>query len=589
MFRVFRLLWAVVCTLAGVGPLGAGEGDLRALARPALRSYAQRDGLPHHTVHQISRDAKGRLWAATQGGVAVFSGRRWTPLPLPPEATTAYVRSVVEDHQGTLWVGTHEDGVWQWRQGQWTGLGSAAGLPDPRVNQLCEAPEPGGGWRVWAATAAGPARWDEDHWTPCLAGLETPWAWRLVSAPDLQGNRVLWACTRGGLARWVEDRWILEPAFRGLEVNDLLALPGEEGQALWVSCFGKGLARWTRQGPAFLGRPQGLPLAFPVSLAATRDAGGRPVLWVGTYNDGLAYLREGRWFLLTTTHGLRSLGVYTLLPDPAGRPALWMGMQGGGVASLSTEGWMSLQFRSSGFPGVGVTCFQETREEEGLRLWIGTQRGLVWLDGSRWRTEDVRQGLPGSEIRALAAMEGTPSPRLVAATDKGLAERVGGRWRALPSPPGEVRLLLSSRGGTGLWVATSAGLVHRAGDGWVAAEGWEGPPPDALALAESQDPEGGHSLWVGTRGNGLWRSQKGRWSRFDPMPRYPRNWITSLRVGKGPPGRPRLWVGTRGPGLARLDLWTPGAPWHVCDARGPGPGRGGVGGSAPGGPIRGGA
>ena len=559
--------WLAATALAWGVLLGGGSREFKDLARPAIRSYAERDGLPHHTVQQIVFDGEGRLWAATQGGPAVFDGRRWTPRQLPPEARSRFIRTLLEDERGRLWFGTHEDGIWRLDQGAWTHLDTSDGLPHLRVNHLLNVRGPDGRWTLWAATAAGPAHWDGSRWIPAVQGLKIPWTWRFALTPDGQGGTRLWACTRGGLACWNGQQWTLQPEFLGLEVNDLLEVPGSPAGDRWVSCFGRGLAHWTGGKVTFPGKAAGLPLDFPSCLALTRDPGGRPVLWVGTYNDGLACLRDGRWSFLTTDRGLRSQGVYALRADPHGKPALWIGMQGGGIASLSTGGWMSLQPRQSGFPSPDTTCLAETREAEGTRIWFGTPKGLVWFDGARWHVEDRRQGLPAADIRALATLGRDGHRRLVAGTSAGLAERGPGGWRVLrPAPPGDLRSLLGSLDGT-LWAATSEGLFHLQAGAWKGMEVIAGTPLDILCLDESRDPDGTASLWAGTRGEGLLRWQHGQWRRTDPMPRYPKNWITSLHTGTGPDGHPRLWAGTRGQGLGLLDLTDPQARWLVFDAR----------------------
>lgn len=564
--RLRRLAAAVLAAAC----LGAGEPrDFSDLARPAIRSYAERDGLPHHTVQQIAFDARGRLWAATQGGPAVFDGRRWMPVDLPPEARSRFIRSLLEDAQGRFWFGTHEDGVWRLGRDGWTHLDTADGLPHLRVNHLLAVRDGAGRETIWAATAEGPAWWNGARWEPAAAGLAVRWTWRLVVTPDGRGGVRLWACTRGGLARWDGRGWVLQPEFKGLEVNDLLEVPGAPGPDRWVSCFGKGLAHWTAGRVEYPARAAHLPLDYPSCLALTRDPGGRPVLWAGTYNDGLACFRGGRWSLLTVDRGLRSQGVYALQADPRGRPALWIGMQGGGIASLSPGGWMSLQPRQSGFPSPDTLALAETPEAEGPRLWFGTPKGAVWFDGARWHLEDRRQGLPSAEIRCFALLDPAGRSRLVAGTAAGLAVHGPGGWRALrPAPPGELRTLLGARDGA-LWAATSTGLFRFKDGRWEGLPDGDGRPLDVLCLAETQDPDGAASLWAGTRGAGLLRWKGGRWTRTDPMPRYPKNWITSLLAGRDPAGRPRLWAGTRGQGLGLLDLADPGGRWQVFDARSP--------------------
>ncbi|HEX9082673.1 MAG TPA: HAMP domain-containing sensor histidine kinase, partial [Holophagaceae bacterium] len=117
--------------------------------------------------------------------------------------------------------------------------------------------------------------------------------------------------------------------------------------------------------------------------------------------------------------------------------------------------------------------------------------------------------------------------------------------------------------------ATATGLFAYQGQAWRELRPPGGPAVDALCLAVSPGSGGGPStLWIGTRGAGLLHVQQGQWSRTDPMPRYPKNWITSLHVETDPSGHPYLWAGTRGQGLGRLDLADPRAPWRVFDARG---------------------
>ncbi len=363
--------------VAGGWLTGAEAPGFRDLARPAIRSYAERDGLPHPTVQQIVLDPEGRLWAATQGGPAVFDGRRWRPVEMPPEAASRFVRTLLVDARGRLWLGTQDDGIWRMDQGTWTHLGPADGLPALRVNHLLEVPGPGGSSTLWAATSSGPARWDNGRWIPATAGLTNLWTWRLVLTPRASGPPQLWACTRGGLARWEGQRWVLQAEFLGLEVNGLIQMAGPAGRDRWVSCFGRGLAHWTGGEVAFLDQVAGHSLRFPSCLALTRSPGDAPVLWVGTYSDGLASLKDGHWSFLTPDRGLPSQAVYALQPDPQGKPALWIGMQGGGISALTPGEWMTLPSGPSGFPNPDTTAFAETREPDGPRIWFGTTRGLV--------------------------------------------------------------------------------------------------------------------------------------------------------------------------------------------------------------------
>ena len=45
------------------------------LARPALRTYTDADGLPENTIMAITVDDRGYLWVGTQDGAAFYNGR----------------------------------------------------------------------------------------------------------------------------------------------------------------------------------------------------------------------------------------------------------------------------------------------------------------------------------------------------------------------------------------------------------------------------------------------------------------------------------------------------------------------------------
>lgn len=103
-----------------------------------------------------------------------------------------------------------------------------------------------------------------------------------------------------------------------------------------------------------------------------------------------------------------------------------------------------------GLPESGVTALAAA----GGRLYAATDgRGIFVHDlgTGRTRTVTAKDGLPSDRVRSLAFFAG----RMCAGTSDGVACEEGGRWRALPEPPG-VRLreavLSASPDGKELWV-----------------------------------------------------------------------------------------------------------------------------------------
>jgi signal transduction histidine kinase len=357
----------------------------------------------------------------------------------------------------------------------------------------------------------------------------------------------------------------------GKEVNDFLVDTEGPEHTAWASVWGQGPARWDGAHWHFPAPAEGFPGRFPVALAQSRSATGESLLWVGTYEQGLAYRRRNRWQVLTTDNGLRSNGVYALLPDPWGKPTIWLGMQGGGITALSMEGWVAFMDRRSGLPSAGVTCFLEPRSQGQVRLF-GTRRGVAWRTPEGWRTQDERQGLPAAEVRALAEWNDGTRDWVFAGTARGLARWTGSRWQREPGLPAEdVQVLLATPGPGPLYAGLRSGLWVQRGKGWSRLEPVPGQPgPEPLSLAVTDESSGG-SLWVGTRGEGLWRFSGDGWQRIDPIPAYPSQWLTALKATRTPDGRPCLWLGTRGNGLLRAEIEAGLPRWQVYTAKDPVP------------------
>src|SRR5262245_2284126 len=74
------LLAAGVPAYGGASPLADSPREVSPEARPAFRTYTDRDGLPQNVVNAIAMDSRGYLWVGTQSGAAYYNGHRWVPV-----------------------------------------------------------------------------------------------------------------------------------------------------------------------------------------------------------------------------------------------------------------------------------------------------------------------------------------------------------------------------------------------------------------------------------------------------------------------------------------------------------------------------
>ena len=199
------LVAAAVAIVAGMAVHVSADVDPRVLARPSVRPYTERDGLPQGTIHAIAFDAEGFLWVGTQDGAARFNGRNWKRFDMPDRTVSNFVRAVLPARDGSLWFGREEGGLVRLREGVTTVFDRVEGLPAGRVNHLLETADGG----IWAAThGGGVARFTGAGFVPVADGLPDLRVWQLLEGKSSGGDRRLLAACEGGVAELGDgDRW----------------------------------------------------------------------------------------------------------------------------------------------------------------------------------------------------------------------------------------------------------------------------------------------------------------------------------------------------------------------------------------------
>jgi signal transduction histidine kinase/ligand-binding sensor domain-containing protein len=539
-----------------------------------MRFFGEREGLPHNSVYTLTEDRSERLWATTQDGAARYNGRGWVALNLPPERLTNFVRTMVETPDGAFWFATETGGLWRLHLGKWSHFGKSDGLPSDRVNALRVVEAAGAPYRLFVGTSGGVARFQEGAWTRSGGSA---WVWSFPRIVGADGKPRLLAATLNGFLVLEGEAWVPYREIPGLEhqeVNDIRDVQHPDGhREWWISAWGRGLLRWNGQRLDTYDPARGFPSRFPVTLCATQDKEGRPVIWVGTYDSGLAWISEGVIHVLNTDTGLPSDGVYSVFAPASGRPTVWVGFRGGGLASLDLSGWHGLD-REMGLPADEVRAFAETLDSRGGSVpWVATSRGVSHFEGGRWLTEGRASGLPSDRVESLCtALDGVS---LWAGTQGGLAKRSGGRWHAVPlrAPlkDGRVLNLLVTRGPQGqevLWAGTESGLVRLDASGTRFFTTADGLPSNLIySLLETRNDGEEPTLWVGTRGGGVAALQAGRWRCFGQEQGLPNLGIYALQEHRTGDGRRWVWAGTFGGGAARLDLSKRDSPWEVFNTK----------------------
>jgi len=330
-------LW--VGTEAGDKPETANRGGLHQLKDGQVISYTTKDGLPPADVTSILEDRQGSLWIGTSGGLSRLQGARFTGY-----ATTGTqsensrlplsVRSLYEDGEGSLWVGTGVDGLHRLRDGKFMTYTAADGLSGDNVSSIYE---------------------------------------------DRAGN--LWVVEGGGgLNQFKDGKFVTYTTRDGLSGDEVISIYEDREGSLWIGTA-RGLNRLQHGRFTSYTAKDGLPSEWV--FAVSEDSRGG--LWVLT-KGGPCQFRDGRCREYTAKEGLGIHEVNFVLRDQAGD--VWIGA-GDGMGRLR-DGKFIDHIRQAGLAGNILSLYED---REGV-LWIGTYHGgLFRFQDGRFTRYTVEQGL----------------------------------------------------------------------------------------------------------------------------------------------------------------------------------------------------
>lgn len=135
-------VWAIQEDRAGAIWVATERGIVTLENDRVVRHFTMQDGLPSDDVkaihESVGRDGKSVLWFGTYGGLAKLEDGRFTSFTSSAGLAGNRVRSIHEDADGTLWIGTYDDGMSRLRDGKFFTYRTEQGLYNNGVFQILE-------------------------------------------------------------------------------------------------------------------------------------------------------------------------------------------------------------------------------------------------------------------------------------------------------------------------------------------------------------------------------------------------------------------------------------------------------------------
>jgi signal transduction histidine kinase/ligand-binding sensor domain-containing protein len=262
-----------------VGTFGGGLDRIR---RRIITLEGTEAGLPFSSVQSLCEAPDGVIWAAAQNGVlAQRVDGRWNSLPVtdqwPGEATC-----VTAERNGTVWIGTHQNGLFCWRAGRFVDWGNNAPLRGNTIHNLVVTTN-GDLWFSQENPGAVVRLRDG-----VLKHFPIPTDSRIVRAmaDDPAGN-IYFGTSKGNLYRIAHDQMVEVTPRPAQDLASIRCLYVTPDGALWIGYAGWGVG-CLKEGHYFeVGSEQGL---YDDYISHVLDD-GHGWLWFGS-NRGIFKVRQ---------------------------------------------------------------------------------------------------------------------------------------------------------------------------------------------------------------------------------------------------------------------------------------------------------
>jgi signal transduction histidine kinase/ligand-binding sensor domain-containing protein/DNA-binding response OmpR family regulator len=325
--------------------IGSHSVGLLRLRDGKFASAGESEGLRGNLTWTMAPRRDGGLWVGSDGGLSSYVDGRFQHFAGPPAHEDDPVRSLLEDRQHALWVGTEGAGIYRRDQHGMTVFDRRNGLSGNTVRALVESRD----GRIWIGT-------DE--------GLDVIEQGRVVSMRSLLH--------------------LTHPVAVYIIHEDLAG-------RLWVATATQGLFLIDEHGVRHFGTADGLPSDWVIAI----HEDDRGVVWLGT-TDGLALWRDGKLVSLARFGGPLRETIMQLLEDDARQ--IWfttnkglMSVPRAALDSLAAGGTSMPAFQVYGVAdGLrtpefdGGNNFAGCRTPDGL-LWFPSIRGIVRIDPNHVR------------------------------------------------------------------------------------------------------------------------------------------------------------------------------------------------------------
>ncbi len=448
-------------------------------------------------INSILEDHKGRIWATrsrvpdSSGGLCQIVGERPGCVGGDDRMRLPYAGTVVEDQNGTLWIGSSNQ-LMEWKEGSFEPYLRKELQPfegEAGVESIAAAAD-GSVWVAIPIKGIGLHRWIDGYVRKvALAEIATQY----INTVFTDRDGVLWmGTTNAGIYRIYGSRVDHFRSEDGLSSNAVTAFYEDREGNIWVATT-KGLDCFRDRRVITFSTSEGLSADIAMSVVATQDG----KVWIGN-RGALDALERGK----VSSIPIAGRRVTSLLEDHANR--LWVGVDN--TLAIYDHGTFQKVTRRDGNPLGIVEAMTEDREQN---LWASVTTGhrLFRIRNGRVQEEFTEGQIPRSSRLATDPTGGV----WLGFSNGNLGHYRNGVLKIIPIPSSGFAVAgLSVDPDGSVWAATRTGIIHWKNGESKPLGSRNGLPCDAF-LSSIRDNQA--TLWIYSKCGliGIPDSELNRW------------------------------------------------------------------------------
>ena len=454
------------------------------------RTWSSVDGLPSNTLSDVIQTPDGFMYFGSYEALVRFDGYEFECINKYSDKNYSFIsaRSVFQDSQGNIWVGSNDEGVQKIGKDSTIYYSKDNGLPNNSIRAFAEDKA----HNIWIGTASGVV-----YITPG----------NMIVSPKINGGQEQDFVTVSQFYKDTANKiWMVTYANHGLyyysdgaferftqldELGDFTVscISQDPNGDFWIGLSEKGIIKFSNgkithiESGTFLDNTPVYDIYF--------DKYG--TIWFGT-QKGIVICNNGTYTTYGGSKSIMNSTINCLFEDREGN--LWVTTDSEGIGKIS-PGKFRMTILNT---GVNAIC-----EDKNGNVWVGTDEGLqCYKDGETRVENEATEFCSNTRIRHIALAKNGDllvncytAPSQVRVSKNGIQN-----WTTDDGIAGnKTRVSLEAKNGD-LYVGTTTGLSVISKNGTIknftSSDGFV----NEYIMCLHEDSEG--NIWVGTDGDGVY-------------------------------------------------------------------------------------